>query len=101
MVLCKAMGQDVSTRRVKVVYSGRVQGVGFRFTTRSLARRYGVVGYVRNCPDGTVELVAEAAPEVLKSFLEAVERNFKGYIREAVLTELSGGEPFNSFDIRF
>ena len=40
-------------------FSGHVQGVGFRYTTRSVASRFAVTGYVRNLPDGRVELVAE------------------------------------------
>ena len=48
--------------RRRVVFSGRVQGVGFRFTCQSLARGFDVAGYVRNLADGRVELVAEGEP---------------------------------------
>jgi acylphosphatase len=58
--------------RVTVLYSGRVQGVGFRFTVRQLACGYDVTGTVRNLPDGRVELVAEGARPELKSFLEDI-----------------------------
>lgn len=46
-------------KRVRAVVSGRVQGVCFRAYTRDAAERLGVCGYVRNLPDGTVEIVAE------------------------------------------
>src|SRR5471030_2081507 len=46
-------------RRMKVFYSGRVQGVGFRYTARTVAAGFEITGYVRNLPDGRVELVAE------------------------------------------
>ncbi len=58
--------------RVTVLYSGRVQGVGFRATVRHLARGYEVNGWVRNLPDGRVELVAEGAKPELQAFLEGV-----------------------------
>lgn len=59
-------------QRVTVHYSGRVQGVGFRATVRSLARGYDVTGSVRNLPDGRVELIAEGEKAELAAFLEGV-----------------------------
>lgn len=55
--------------RLVAVVSGRVQGVNFRWHTREAARRLGVVGWVRNRPDGTVETVAEGSKEKLDEFL--------------------------------
>ncbi|MFA6636806.1 MAG: acylphosphatase [Candidatus Omnitrophota bacterium] len=46
-------------QRIHLIYKGRVQGVGFRFTFRAAAAELGVKGYVRNLPDGTVEAVCE------------------------------------------
>lgn len=48
-----------------VVVSGRVQGVFFRDSTRREARRLGVTGWVRNCPDGTVRAHVEGVPEAV------------------------------------
>jgi acylphosphatase len=64
----------------RVIYSGRVQGVGFRYTTRQLAQRHPVAGHVRNLPDGTVEVVAEGPREQVEAFLAAVEATMEGYI---------------------
>jgi acylphosphatase len=67
--------------RVTVLYSGRVQGVGFRFTVRQLACGFDVTGTVRNLPDGRVELIAEGARAELKSFLTSIaESELSGFI---------------------
>ena len=57
-------------RAVRLVLRGRVQGVGFRWFTRHAARDLGVVGRVRNLPDGSVEVHAAADPETLARFVE-------------------------------
>ena len=62
------------------VYEGRVQGVGFRATTRSIADGLGVGGRVRNEPDGTVRLVASGDESTLGEFERAVEERLGGYI---------------------
>jgi acylphosphatase len=60
---------NTAARQVRVVYSGDVQGVGFRYTTRGLAHRLNVTGGVENLPDGTVRLVAEGPEDVLMRLL--------------------------------
>jgi acylphosphatase len=83
----------------RVVYSGRVQGVGFRYTTRSLAQGYDVTGHVRNLPDGTVELVAEGEAGEVARFLDAVARRLAECIQDqTVQDETPGG--FEDFVIR-
>ncbi len=69
--------------RARVVYHGRVQGVFFRATAREIAQRHAVVGYVRNCPDGTVELEAEGPVGEVESFLAELAAAFAGYITGA------------------
>ncbi len=55
------------------VFSGVVQGVGFRFFVERKAKELGIRGYVRNLPDGTVEVVAEADEEKLKRFFDEIK----------------------------
>lgn len=88
--------------RVHVFYSGRVQGVGFRYTARELACGFEVTGSVRNVPDGRVELVAEGDEEEVNGFLEAIRHSQLGsHIRgEDVNWGRATGE-FTRFEIRF
>lgn len=63
-----------------VYYSGHVQGVGFRATAASVARRYAVSGWVRNLPDRRVELLAEGEAGEVQAFLAAVRERMVDYI---------------------
>lgn len=58
------------TRRVHMLISGRVQGVFFRANAQEVAQRLGLAGYVRNLPDGRVEVVAEGEEEALRRLIE-------------------------------
>jgi acylphosphatase len=64
----------------RVLYSGRVQGVGFRYTAQRLAEDYAIGGHVRNLPDGRVELVAEGPELDVDAFLQTVNRSMATYI---------------------
>ena len=65
-----------------VFYEGRVQGVGFRYTVRHLAKGYDILGWVRNLPDGRVELLIGGEPEEVAGFLDAiVESELAGFIK--------------------
>ena len=82
-------------KKFKALFSGMVQGVGFRFTAERIARRFEVMGYVRNLPNGKVELVAEGGEPVLKDFLKAVcESPVAAYIRDI---ETQWSEPEGKF----
>ena len=56
-------------RRIRAIVSGRVQGVSFRAATRAEAHRLGVVGWVKNRPDGSVELEAEGPEDMIAALL--------------------------------
>ena len=65
-----------------VLYSGWVQGVGFRQTTVSLARAYSIGGTVRNMDDGRVELILEGPTEEMDQLLADIEARFSGFITD-------------------
>jgi len=71
----------------RVIYSGRVQGVGFRATAQHLARGFAVAGEVRNLPDGTVELIAEGEPDPVEAFLGAVRHTMGRTVDDCTVTD--------------
>ena len=83
----------------RALYSGRVQGVGFRYTTHRLAQGYAVAGYVRNRPDGTVELVAEGEAVEVERLLNAVASRMANYLQGCTITDEPAGG-FTDFVIR-
>jgi acylphosphatase len=67
-------------QRWTVHFRGRVQGVGFRFTTRQIAASFAVSGYVQNLFDGSVRLVAEGSPGELERFVDQIKEAMDRYI---------------------
>ena len=82
----------------QVVFKGRVQGVGFRYSTQRMASRYDLTGYVRNLPDGTVEALLQGTKPNIQACLGDVKEAFGGYLREIDSTD----QPVNSryYDFR-
>jgi acylphosphatase len=74
----------------RVIFSGRVQGVGFRYTTREIANSFEVVGTVRNLPDGTVELEVMGEQDELTAYLLEIteESAVAHFIKSAAITEI-------------
>jgi acylphosphatase len=66
----------------QVIFIGHVQGVGFRYTTRDIAGRYEVAGFVRNLPDGTVEMLIQGPAQEVDNCLKDIQDTFSGYIRD-------------------
>ena len=87
--------------RIHVFYSGRVQGVGFRFSAEGLAMNLGVTGWVKNLYDGRVELVAEAEGSTLKDFLSRIEKYFRAYIQDVDIQWQDSTGEFRNFGIKF
>jgi acylphosphatase len=87
-------------RRAHIFYSGWVQGVGFRWTTRNIANRFELTGWVRNNPDGRVECICEGPEEKINSFLEEMDREFPTvYIKDKEIDWLDATGEFDEFRI--
>ena len=86
---------------VRVIYRGRVQGVMFRKTTEGIAQGFAVGGYVRNLPDGSVELVAQGTADEVGRFLHMVGDEFADNIRDIERTELDSDETWADFRVRY
>ena len=56
----------------QVIFEGRVQGVGFRYTVKDLSRGFDVCGWVKNLPEGTVELQVMGEPDEVESFIKEI-----------------------------
>lgn len=91
--------QPPQCERRRLYYQGRVQGVGFRQTAWHLARGFEVVGYVKNLPDGRVELLAEGRPAELDRFLAAVGEKLDRYIRHSDCRTSAADGTFRDFTI--
>jgi acylphosphatase len=77
-----------------------VQGVGFRYTAKTVAAGFEITGFIRNLPDGRVELIAEGAHAELEAFRAAIrEEGLAGFIRDESVNWLEAQNEFRSFEI--
>ncbi len=83
-------GSETVTCR-EVHFSGRVQGVGFRYATLQLAKGFEVTGSVENLADGRVRLVAEGDERETGAFIAAVEHGLERHIRRVERGEVANG----------
>ena len=88
-------------KQLHAFYSGRVQGVGFRFSAESIAIKSGVTGWVKNLRDARVEVVAEAEENILIKFLEEISKSFLRYIQDVDIEWLPATGEFKDFGIKF
>ncbi len=85
----------------RILYSGNVQGVGFRATCQQIARRYAVTGYVRNLPAGDVELIAQGERSELDALLSDIRSRMSDYITHETARDCPHTKNFKSFEIRY
>jgi acylphosphatase len=91
---------DHDQQQREIQYAGRVQGVGFRYTVRSLAARFDVSGFVRNLPDGRVLVVVEGDAGEIAGFLDAIKAEMPSYIRDVQETIRPATGRFLAFEIK-
>ena len=87
--------------RRTVLFSGLVQGVGFRYTACRIATGYRVSGYARNLVDGRVEAVVEGEEVEVEKFVRAVNDAMSGYIKGTECRDSPATGEFAQFDVRF
>ncbi len=95
------MAKASPKKRIHVYYHGRVQGVGFRFTASALAADLGLSGWVKNLPNGRVELVCEGNKEDLQRILAKIDGQFSGYLQRKDVNWMPASGEFRNFEIRF
>jgi acylphosphatase len=83
-----------------IFFSGRVQGVGFRYAVMQVAKEYEVAGFVQNLPDGRVLLEAEGALPEIEGFATAVAERMHGYIRKVDRSDRERTPQFTGFTIQ-
>ena len=88
-------------RRLKILVSGRVQGVYFRMFTHNKAKQFGVNGHARNLPDGRVEIIAEADMSSIDNFIKWCHKGpVTARVDDVEITELEPDGVLTTFEIR-
>lgn len=91
---------ESQTETHRVIFHGRVQGVGFRWTTNRLAAGFPVNGFVRNLADGTVELFVQGSAEAISSLIAAIQAKMGDNITDCADDRVESAEQFDRFQIR-
>src|SRR2546422_59448 len=90
----------MAREQMHIFFAGRVQGVGFRYTTKMLARGYEVTGVVRNLADGRVELLAEGERAELDAFRQGIlDSELGGLINHNQVSWSEAKNCFRGFEI--
>jgi acylphosphatase len=85
----------------RVLYEGRVQGVGFRFSAKEVAEGFDIVGWVRNLPDGRVQLEVQGQSSEVAAFLDAIEKShLRAHIHRKVVVNIEPVQALKGFLIR-
>jgi acylphosphatase len=86
--------------RAILFFSGRVQGVGFQYSTYEIAKRFAVFGTVENCDDGRVKIVVEAESSELDRFIDAIASSSTGQIKSMERFDSASSHEFTNFSVR-
>lgn len=89
------------TTSLQVLYQGNVQGVGFRYSIKQIAKGFDLTGSVRNLPDGRVELHARGEEDEVRAFLRAIsESELRAHIKEQTERAAPDAPANRGFEIR-
>ena len=87
--------------RRDVIYSGRVQGVGFRWTTNHIAKNYDVLGSVENREDGSVYMVVEGPDKDVEAFMNAIAERMATNIKETKILQGCASGDLVDFHVKY
>jgi acylphosphatase len=85
---------------MKYIFHGRVQGVGFRYFTRQLARKYNIAGSIRNKSDGTVELIINDRSNNIDEFIEGIKKG-NGFMQIENIEKYNYDSNADSFKVKY
>ncbi len=89
-------------KAVDLVVKGRVQGVGFRWFSRQQADRFGIKGWVKNLPNGDVEIFAEGERAAVDAFMETIRQGPSfAYVEEMLISEQPLDRSYSTFEVKF
>ncbi len=92
---------NAQTNTYKILLSGRVQGVGFRYFTENRAHKHHITGYVRNTPDDKVEIICQGSREALDNFIRQVKKGPSfAKVFHADIQPVTNPKNYHSFDIK-
>jgi acylphosphatase len=86
----------------QVFFEGTVQGIGFRYTVRHIAKGFDVTGWVRNLRDGRVEMQVDGATDEVRAFLDAImQSELRAHIKKHETKPLADAPAMRGFEIRY
>jgi acylphosphatase len=91
----------MSDKAKNIIFTGQVQGVGFRFTAFNIANRFHLSGMVRNLPQGSVEMLVQGDPDNIGLCINEIMNSFQGYIKDAKINEIPVNPSYTDFRITF
>lgn len=91
----------MSESAINIIFTGQVQGVGFRFTAFNIANRYRLTGMVRNMTDSSVEMIVQGPIDDINNCISDIKESFNSYIRETKKEEIPYDPKYEDFKITF
>jgi acylphosphatase len=92
---------EMSKTARQIVFRGRVQGVGFRYTACRIAAQHGLTGWVRNCPDGSVESVMQGSAADIDRCIDAIKTQFGSFVRDITQSDMPHNPRYKDFQITY